>query len=79
MTAHIKGLSPAVMLETAKSIEKQLVKKYTLLALLEAEPADSIDRERIKELRRLTTVLRHDIARWRERAAQATQPAEHTS
>ena len=70
MTAHTAGLTYDTMREIARSIEKTLVRRYTLLAVLEVENEGGLNDEAIKSAKKENTKLRHKAIEWHERAAR---------
>lgn len=70
MAIHTHGLSAETMLETAKSIEKELVKRYTLLASLRADNDEGCNDDEMKSVEKAASSMRIQANEWRDRAAK---------
>lgn len=78
MSILTKGLSPDFMLATANSIERELVKLHTNLALLKGDLAagDEMAANDMTAVRKKAASLRAQVLDWREKAAAAKAEAE---
>lgn len=69
MAIHTHGMTVDAMLATAASIEKEMIKRLTLLATLTAE-CDELAVDDIKAAEKSASSLRQQVNDWRERAAK---------